>query len=137
MEEASALANKVGILAKQMLGVLSMVWWSQSFSCMAFLAIGTTESLAARHAIYEVHFSCPTREDVTKAQQLMARIPGSKMADDVATRFQVPIESVSLARLFHLLAQNGDFAEYTVERAALESVFLQVIRENNVLEEDS
>jgi len=119
MEEASALASKVGILAKQM------------------LAIGTTASLAARHATYEVHFSCPTREDVLKAQHLMAKIPGSKMADDVATRFEVPIESVSLAQLFHLLVEKGDFSEYTVERAALESVFLKVIRENNVLEEDS
>jgi ATP-binding cassette, subfamily A (ABC1), member 3 len=104
---------------------------------MLCLAIGTPDSLAAQHATYEVHFSCPTREDVTKAQQLMALIPGSKMADDVATRFEVPIENVSLAQLFHLLAQNGDFAEYTVERAALESVFLRVIKENNVLEEDS
>ena len=104
---------------------------------MVYLAIGTAGSLAARHATYEVHFSCPTREDVMKAQQLMARIPGSKMADDVATRFEVPIESVSLPQLFHLLAKHGDFSEYTVERAALESVFLKVIRENNVLEEDS
>lgn len=71
-----------------------------------------------------------------KAQQLMATIPGSRMADDVATRFEVPIDTVSLAQLFHLLAEKGDFAEYTVERAALESVFLKVIRENNVLEED-
>jgi len=71
-----------------------------------------------------------------KAQRLMAKIPGSKMADDVATRFEVPIENISLAQLFHLLAENDDFSEYTVERAALESVFLKVIRENNVLEED-
>jgi ATP-binding cassette, subfamily A (ABC1), member 3 len=62
------------------------------------------------------------------------------MADDVATRFEVPIEienGLSLAQLFHLLSTHGDFSEYTVERATLESVFLKVIRENNILEEDS
>ncbi|KAH7922678.1 P-loop containing nucleoside triphosphate hydrolase protein [Leucogyrophana mollusca] len=124
MEEASALANKVGIISKQM------------------LAIGTTDSLAARYATYQVHFSCPTREDVTRAQTLMSRIPGARLADDVATRFEVPVQDdsdhgMTLARLFHILSSQGDFQEYTVEKATLESVFLKVIRENNVLEEDS
>jgi len=69
----------------------------------------------------------------------MAHIPGSRMADDVATRFEVPIKSengLSLAELFHMLSSQGDFTEYTVEKATLESVFLKVIRENNILEED-
>ena len=104
------------------------------------LAIGSPETLTAQYATYEVHFSCRTREDVTRAQQLMARIPGSRMADDVATRFEVPIHGenrLSLAQLFHILANEGDFPEYTVEKATLESVFLKVIRENNVLEEDN
>jgi len=122
MEEASALANSVGILAKRM------------------LAVGTTESLSARHAVYEVHFTCRTREEIVKARALMALIPGSRMADDVATRFEVPIESesgLSLAQLFNTLSSNDDFTEYTVEKATLESVFLKVIRENNVREEDN
>ncbi|CDO76478.1 hypothetical protein BN946_scf184615.g4 [Trametes cinnabarina] len=119
MEEASALANKVGILAKKM------------------LAIGTTSSLVERYANYEVHFSCRTREEVVDAQELMSQIPGSRMADDVATRFEVPTGSgMSLAQLFAVLSR-GKFSEYTVERATLESVFLKVIRENNVLEEDT
>ncbi|KAJ6601121.1 hypothetical protein DFH09DRAFT_1020416 [Mycena vulgaris] len=120
MEEAAALATKVGILAVRL------------------LAIGTTESLSARYATYEVHFSCRTREEVTRAQTLMAAIPGSRMADDVATRFEVPIKDngLSLAKLFHMLSAQGDFSEYTVEKATLESVFLKVIRENNVQEED-
>ncbi|KAJ3513241.1 hypothetical protein NLJ89_g3058 [Agrocybe chaxingu] len=120
MEEASALASSVGILAK----------------CL----LGTTKSLSARYATYEVHFTCRTREEVVKARELMARIPGSRMADDVATRFEVPISSgdeFSLARLFNTLSEHGDFTEYTVERATLESVFLKVIRENNVREEDT
>lgn len=119
MEEASALANKVGILAKKM------------------LAVGTTDQLAERYATYEVHFSCRTREEVIRAQELMAHIPGSRMADDVATRFEVPIgNGMSLAQLFGVLSSQEDFSEYTVERATLESVFLKVIRENDVLEED-
>ncbi|KAL6298600.1 hypothetical protein BKA93DRAFT_743844 [Sparassis latifolia] len=119
MEEASALANKVGILAKKM------------------LVVGTTDALAERYATYEIHFSCRTREEIVRAQELMARIPGSRMADDVATRFEVPIGSdMSLARLFGVLSSQGDFSEYTVERATLESVFLKVIKENDVLEED-
>ncbi|KAK0481451.1 hypothetical protein IW261DRAFT_1075379 [Armillaria novae-zelandiae] len=119
MEEASALATKVGILAKRL------------------LAVGTTKSLSARYPTYEVHFTCRTREEITKAQVLMAHIPGTRMADDVATRFEVPIsDGFSLAQLFHVLSTHGDFSEYTVERATLESVFLKVIRENDVAEED-
>lgn len=61
------------------------------------------------------------------------------MADDVATRFEVPIgaDGFSLGRLFNTLSSHGDFTEYTVEKASLESVFLKVIRENNIREEDS
>ncbi|KZT01143.1 P-loop containing nucleoside triphosphate hydrolase protein [Laetiporus sulphureus 93-53] len=119
MEEASALANKVGILAKKI------------------LAVGTTESLAERYATYEVHFSCRSREEVALAEKLMAQVPGARMADDVATRFEVPIgHGMSLAKLFGVLSAQKDF-EYTVERATLESVFLKVIRENDVLEEDT
>lgn len=67
----------------------------------------------------------------------MSRVPGSRMAEDVATRFEVPIgNGMSLAELFAVLSADNGFAEYTVERATLESVFLKVIRENNVLEED-
>ncbi|KAF9011286.1 hypothetical protein BDQ17DRAFT_1298756 [Cyathus striatus] len=130
MEEASALANRVGILAKRL------------------LAVGTIESLSARYATYEIHFNCRTRDEVTKAREIMARIPGSRMADDVATRFEVPIqdqshadaasEKMSLATLFHTLSSENDtFKEYTVEKATLESVFLKVIRENDVVEEDA
>jgi hypothetical protein len=59
--------------------------------------------------------------------------------DDVATRFEVPIEEgngLTLAQLFHVLSSQGDFQEYSVEKATLESVFLKVIRGNDVVEED-
>jgi hypothetical protein len=90
------------------------------------------------------------------------------MADDVATRFEVPISivdnaeavrreteqaglveeqvgagvrstrslSLSLAQLFDTLSTQDDFSEYTVEQVSLESVFLKVIREHNVREEN-
>lgn len=106
---------------------------------MSSVAVGTTEELSARYATYEVHFTCRTRDEILKAQTLMAKIPGSRMADDVATRFEVPIEAdgMTLAQLFTMLSTQGDFSEYTVEKASLESVFLKVIRGNNVQEEDN
>lgn len=59
------------------------------------------------------------------------------MADDVATRFEVPVGThISLPKLFSILSACEDISEYTVERASLESVFLKVIRENDVAEED-
>lgn len=78
----------------------------------------------------------------------MSRIPGSQMADDLATRFEVPIglDSVSpgdpgtrfsLAQLFKVLSDDGGFSEYAVEPVSLETIFMKVIRENRVLEEDS
>ena len=67
----------------------------------------------------------------------MSQIPQSRKADDVATRFEVPVGTqISLPSLFSVLASSENVSEYTVERASLESVFLKVIRENDVLEED-
>jgi len=60
------------------------------------------------------------------------------MADDVATHFELPITTnggSSLAELFNTLSTRGDFTEYMVERPSLESVFLKVIRENNIRED--
>ncbi|KAJ7436225.1 P-loop containing nucleoside triphosphate hydrolase protein, partial [Mycena latifolia] len=119
MEEAAALATKVGILAVRL------------------LAVGTTEGLSSRYATYEVHFTCRTDEDIARAERLMAVIPGARMVEDLATRFEVPIANVPLADLFHTLAAQGDFPEYTVEKATLESMLLKVIRENNVQDADN
>lgn len=121
MEEASALADTVAIMAKRL------------------LAVGSLESLASRYPIYEVQFNCNSRDDVARAHRLMKTIPGSKMADELATRFEVPIdpaEGVSLAKLFKTLSSHDHFAEYSVEKITLERVFMRVIQENNVKEED-
>jgi ATP-binding cassette subfamily A (ABC1) protein 3 len=119
MEEASALANQVGIIERQM------------------LALGTPRSLLERYAQYQVHFTCRTRDDVIRAQALMSRIPGAKLAEDVATRFEVPIvgsqgetvhHRLRLAQLFRMLCEHEGGWEYSVEKATLENIFLQVIR---------
>lgn len=104
--------------------------------------MGTTESLEARYPIYDVHVACRTREDVQRAKEVFADIPGASQAEDVATRFEVPVGtgdgSMSLARLFELLSKRGGAGlEYAVERTSLETVFLKVIRANRVQEEDT
>ncbi|KAJ7347934.1 hypothetical protein DFH08DRAFT_1001291, partial [Mycena albidolilacea] len=118
MEEAAALATKVGILAVRL------------------LAVGTTEGLSSRYATYEVHFTSSSPEHVACVERLVAEIPGARMVDDLATRFEVPTANLPPADLFRTLSIQEDFPEYTIEKATLESMFLKVIRENNVQEED-
>ncbi|KAG9085734.1 hypothetical protein FRC06_003473 [Ceratobasidium sp. 370] len=127
MEEASALASQVGILSKRM------------------LAIGTPHSLVSHFQTYEVHFTARTSSEASRASALMARFPGSRKADDVETRYEVPIGRTSLAALFDTLSSSraggqdigeDPDLEYTVERLGLESVFLKVIREHNAAVED-
>jgi ATP-binding cassette subfamily A (ABC1) protein 3 len=73
----------------------------------------------------------------------MSTIPGAKLAEDVATRFEVPVNAegsehtMTLSELFRALSSGGEFTEYTVERSTLETTFLKVIRENQVLGEDA
>jgi len=63
----------------------------------------------------------------------MAGIPGSKKAEDVATRYEVPISSdINLPSLFRSLRLGGESLEYAVERASLESIFLKVIRQHEI-----
>ncbi|KAG9125160.1 hypothetical protein FRC07_008749 [Ceratobasidium sp. 392] len=124
MEEASALASRVGILSKRM------------------LAIGTPNSLVSRFSTYEVHFTVRTPLEASRADTLMSQFPGSRRAEDVATRYEVPIGQTSLASLFKTLSGNkngeegrvndGPELEYTVERLGMESVFLKVIGERGV-----
>ncbi|KAG9094519.1 hypothetical protein FS749_012297 [Ceratobasidium sp. UAMH 11750] len=124
MEEASALASRVGILSKRM------------------LAIGTPDALVSRFSTYEVHFAARTPLESSRASALMSRFPGSRRAEDVATRYEVPIGQNSLAGLFRTLSNQrcGEEdvvtghpeLEYTIERLGLESVFLKVIQEGEV-----
>lgn len=135
MEEAAILSTRVGILANRI------------------LATGATEELIAENSTYEasnacfdleyshhllmqVHFSTRTSDELKRVRELMLSIPGSKMAEDVATRFEVPISNeISLPLLFRALRTNGNTLEYAVERASLESIFLKVIRQHQIDEE--
>jgi ATP-binding cassette subfamily A (ABC1) protein 3 len=142
MEEASALASKVGILSGRMLGMLSYSPGSATrFLKRMFSAVGTPHSLVSHFPTYEVHFTARTPAQTARANELMSRFPGSRQADDVATRYEVPIGQTTLAALFKTLSggtnkakqiheENADL-EYTVERLGLESVFLKVIREHD------
>jgi len=99
--------------------------------------------LTSRYPFYEIHLPCRTREELLRAQQLMARIPGARQADDIATRWEVPLQSsttqqdhtMTLAELFAILSEQDDFPEFSVDAVSLESVFLKLIRENQVKEE--
>ncbi|QRV83170.1 ABC transporter [Ceratobasidium sp. AG-Ba] len=122
MEEAAALSSRIGIFAKRM------------------LAIGTLDALASRFSTYEVHFAARTPQETIRARILMSRLPGARQAEDLATRYEVPIGQTSLAELFKTLSNqqvgddesdDGTRLEYTVERIGLESVFLKVIQERD------
>jgi ATP-binding cassette, subfamily A (ABC1), member 3 len=106
------------------------------------IAVGTTAELASRFPYYEIHLSCRTREELVRAEQLMSRIPGSRRADDIATRWEVPLRTtndqqhaLTLADLFGLLSEQNDFSEFSVDTVSLESIFLKLIRESQIQEE--
>jgi hypothetical protein len=94
----------------------------------------------------------------------MSTIPNARMADDVATRWEVPLQptqenenqtsrisgstpysgsstglapTTTLAQLFARLSEQRDFPEFSVDMVSLESVFLKLIREHQVEGEDS
>ncbi|KAG8705173.1 hypothetical protein FRC09_003116 [Ceratobasidium sp. 395] len=86
-----------------------------------------------------------TPQEAARAAALMSRFPGSRRAEDVATRYEVPIGQTSLADLFKMLSnhesgeeggiEEGLQLEYSVEKMGLESVFLKVIQDAGVVEE--
>ncbi|QRV97329.1 ABC transporter [Ceratobasidium sp. AG-Ba] len=122
MEEAAVLSSRIGILAKRM------------------LAIGALETLISRFSTYEVQFAARTPLDAAHASALMSRLPGARQADDLGTRYEVPIGTTPLAELFRTLSDqkveddesgNGIRLDYSVERMGLESIFLKVIQERD------
>lgn len=123
---------------------------------MWLVAIGTPEELESRSESYEVHFSCHSPEDLLRVRAVMARLPGARMVDDVATRFEVPVglsetrgapiaggdeekgvvesqrEALSVASILEVLAQEeGSFPEFTVGKSSLETAFIKIINDNH------
>jgi len=137
MEEASYLATKVGILSKRMLGGYDQISMEGRYSdgtCRT--AVGTPDELESRNASYEVHFSCPSKDEMLRVQTAMGHIPGARMVDDVATRFEVPIGTnaqggvTSVADIFEILSREQEFPEFTVGKSILETAFIKIINED-------
>ena len=101
-------------------------------------AVGTPDELESRNATYEVHFSCPSQAEMLLVHTTMARIPGARMVDDVATRFEVPIGTntqggvTSVADIFEILSKEEGFPEFTVGKSTLETAFIKIINEDVV-----
>ncbi|KAG8965928.1 hypothetical protein FRC03_012764 [Tulasnella sp. 419] len=71
MEEADALADRVGVLDKRL------------------LATGTTSELLARFHVYELQFSCHSTDEVVQVRYLMAeRMPQWQMIDLMALKYE-------------------------------------------------
>ncbi|KAG8931138.1 hypothetical protein FRC02_003162 [Tulasnella sp. 418] len=71
MEEADALADRVGVLDKRL------------------LATGTTSELLARFHVYELQFSCHSPDEVVQVRYLMAeRMPQWQMIDLMALKYE-------------------------------------------------
>ncbi|KAG8939696.1 hypothetical protein FRC03_006114 [Tulasnella sp. 419] len=119
MEEASALSQRVAIVSGKM------------------LAIGTIDSLVSRYPSYEIHFSCRSPEEAARAQAAVSRFEGSRPAEDVATRWEVPLSNrTTLAGIFKELSEINDIPDFTIERLSLESVFLKTIRNSRAVSEE-
>ncbi|KAG8916323.1 hypothetical protein FRC02_004045 [Tulasnella sp. 418] len=119
MEEASALSQRVAIISGKM------------------LAIGTVDSLVSRYPSYEIHFSCRSPEETARAQAAVSRFEGSRPAEDVATRWEVPLSNrTTLAGIFKELSEINDIPDFTIERLSLESVFLKTIRNSRAVSEE-
>ena len=138
MEEADALALRIGILAKRM------------------LAIGTSSSLRAQYGdAYQIHLvlaSAPLTDpqEMTALQQwITSQLPGA-MVDGPALHGQLRIkmarstaerhgDDTSMKDLFVLLEENKErlgLKFYSVGEATLGQVFLRIVGEHNVGEEE-
>jgi ABC-type multidrug transport system ATPase subunit len=130
LEEADRLADKVGIMATRM------------------LALGTSEELRNRFGenlyVQVVLNGAPhvPEERTRKAREwIESHIEGVHVEERMwygLLRFSVPIQSCSIGRLFKLLEdhkQELGLKYYSVSRATLDQVFLEVVTRHDVEEE--
>lgn len=132
MEEADALASRVGIIAKRM------------------LAIGETSTIRRRYGDhYELAIICEQDEDQDVVDGRSRRItefvlrkfPGARPESDRVyhghLKFRVPT-SGSVAALFDTMEEHKQdlrIQYYGIQRSSLETAFLKLIRQHNVAEE--
>ncbi|KAL6357950.1 hypothetical protein LRP88_08129 [Fusarium phalaenopsidis] len=130
MEEADTLATRTAIISRRL------------------LAVGTTQALRKRYSnVYYVSLllkTAPTSavEEMERVRSwVLAALPGAQLERDMLggqVRFTIPGAS-PVARVIELLERSKDevgVEYYSIGGATLERVFLSVVRENNVQEED-
>lgn len=135
MEEADTLAHRTAIISQRL------------------LAVGSTRALREKYSnVYYVSIllkSAPTSsvEEMERVQSwVQERIPNAMLERDMLggqVRFTIPgIDAQGgrpVAGVIELLEKRKEAMNieyYSVGGATLENVFLSVVRENNVLEED-
>lgn len=135
MEEADTLATRAAIISKHL------------------LAVGTTQALRERYSnVYYVNLllkSAPksTTEEMLRVRGWISeRIPGAQLEREMLggqMRFTIPGVGSNgrspVPQVIELLEREKDnvgIEYYSIGGATLESVFLSVVRKNNVQEED-
>jgi ABC-type multidrug transport system ATPase subunit len=130
LEEADRLADKVGIMAMRM------------------LALGTSEELRDRfgehlyvQAVLQGAPHVPEERTIQTKTWIERHLEGVLVEERMwygQLRFSVPVHSCSIAKLFQLLEdkkQELGLEYYSVSRATLDQVFLEVVNRHNVEEE--
>jgi ABC-type multidrug transport system ATPase subunit len=130
LEEADRLADKVGIMAMRM------------------LALGTSDDLRDRFGSHlYVQAVLQGAPHVPEERALQTRAWIEKHLEGVVVeermwygqlRFSVPVATCSLSKVFSLLESNKQelgLEYYSVNRATLDQVFLEVVNRHNIEEE--
>lgn len=132
MEEADALANRVGIIAKKLLAVDEISAIRRRYGQHYELAIICEQS----DDVSELDARC---SDITRF--ILQRFPGSAPESGRAyhghLKFKIPTEG-SVAGLFDAMEDNKvalKIEYYGIQRSTLETAFLKLIRQHNVREE--
>lgn len=130
MEEADTLATRTAIISRRL------------------LAVGTTQALRKRYSnVYYVNLLLETAPNSTPDEMdnvrhwVLDQLPGAQLERDMLggqVRFTIPGNSpvAGVIGLFERGKQEMGIEYYSIGGATLERVFLSVVRENNVQEED-
>lgn len=131
MEEADALANRAGILAKKM------------------LTVGNTDLLRNIHGkFYHVHIVCHSAPTTSHKEMnnlvawIKSKLPGSEVGDRLyqgQIKMSVPVKgNIKVSDIFKLFEYYKDdlgIESYSVASTTLEEVFLRIVGDHNIVEE--